>query len=114
MASGTRVGNTDGRCLQRIVREVSRLAYTRGHFWPGLSRDVLRDARSTSSRRPPMRPAYAPHIVARFGRSKPRDDLRPQGAFIDHGDRNDADGQALVTEVLEGGLRPWSTNRGID
>ena len=37
-----------------------------------------------------------------------------EGAFVDFGDGNDADGEALAAEAIQGALRSWPTDRGID
>ena len=37
-----------------------------------------------------------------------------EGAFVDLGDSDDADGQALVAEALERALRAWAADGGVN
>lgn len=37
-----------------------------------------------------------------------------EGAFVDLGDGDDADGQALITQAVQHALRAWPANGGID
>ncbi len=53
----------------------------------------------------------------RKSRSPARSRLRvgcAECAFVDFGDGNDADGEALAAEAIQGALRSWPTDRGID